>query len=167
MTVSLTFQETAWFLPICLPVCLWVIHSDLRDMRIPNAAVLILLMAFLCIGPFLLALDLYGLRLLQGALVLLAGFVVTSLGLVGAGDSKFAAAMALYVAAADALVVLMVFSGIVILSFAAHRTARAIPAIRRATPAWTSWEQTSTFPMGIALAPTLIIYLAFGLSAPV
>ena len=43
-------------------------------------------------------------------------------------------------------------------AFASHRIMRAIPAFRRATPDWASWTHAD-FPMGLALAGTLIFYL--------
>ena len=44
-------------------------------------------------------------------------------------------------------------------AFAAHRLARLIPPLRRATTEWASWTHKD-FPMGLALAGTLIFYLS-------
>lgn len=165
MTLSLTFTEALWFLPFALPICLWVALSDLREMRIPNVAVLTLAGVFCVLGFFLLPLDAYGWRLLQLAGVLVIGFVVASLGMVGAGDAKFAAAMAPFIAPGDALFFLMLFAIVLVASWLTHRGAGRVPAIRRATDGWTSWDQGKLFPMGVALAGALAIYLALGLSA--
>ncbi len=35
-------------------------------------------------------------------------------------------------------------------------------SIRKATATWASWEAGKLFPMGVALAGTLILYLALG-----
>lgn len=164
-SLALTPTEALWFLPFALPICIWVAISDLRDMRIPNIAVLALVALFLGAGLMVLPLDAYGMRLLQLVVVLIAGFIITSLGMAGAGDSKFAAAMAPFVAPGDYLFLLLLFSTVLIASWITHRSAGRVPAVRRATAGWASWDQGKLFPMGIALAGTLVIYLALGFSA--
>lgn len=165
MTLTLTSLEAMWFLPLALPICIWVALSDLRQMRIPNVAVLALTGVFLVTGLFALPMDAYLWRLAALGIVLLAGFVITSLGLVGAGDSKFAAAMAPFVAPGDYLFFLALFSLVLIGSWITHRSAGRVPAVRRVTSHWSSWEQGKLFPMGVALAGALVIYLMMGLSA--
>jgi len=171
MTLSLTVTEALWFLPLALPICVWVAISDLRSMRIPNVAVLAMTAVFVVIGLVLVfglgvwTLETYLWRLAALGIVLLAGFIVTSLGMVGAGDAKFAAAMAPFVAPGDVLFFLMLFALVLIASWITHRTAGRVPALRRATADWASWDQGKLFPMGVALAGTLVIYLALGLSA--
>ena len=147
------------FLPLVLPICVWVAWSDMARMKIPNRAVLTLLAVFLFAGAFALPSQAYMYGLALGGAWLIAGFVASSLGLVGAGDAKFAAAMAPFVAAGDGLPFLMLFSAVLIASFALQRSARAMPAARRLAPTWESWER-SEFPAGIALASSLAIYLA-------
>lgn len=165
MALSLTFTEALWFLPFVLPICIWVALSDLRAMRIPNLAVLALTGVFLTVGLIVLPVDAYLWRLASLGIVLVAGFIITSLGLVGAGDAKFAAAMAPFIAPGDALFFLMLFSLVLIGSWLTHRTAGRVPALRRATSDWASWDQGKLFPMGVALAGALAIYLALGLGA--
>ena len=161
--MSLTFQQAAWFLPFVLPICIYVSWSDLKDMRIPNMAVLALTAVFVVIGLFILPLETFGIRLLQLLGVLAIGFVATSLGLIGAGDAKFAAAMAPFIAGGDGLFFLMLFAIVLIVSWLTHRAFGAVPAIRRATPEWVSWDRGKLFPMGVALAGALVVYLALGL----
>lgn len=161
--MNITFQEAAWFLPFVLPICLYVSWTDLRDMRITNYSVLALFAVFAVGGLFLLPLEVYGWRMLALALVLVAGFVITSLGMVGAGDAKFAAAMAPFVAQGDGLFFVTLFAMVLIGSWITHRSAGRIPAVRRATPDWVSWERGKLFPMGVALSGALVIYLVMGL----
>jgi prepilin peptidase CpaA len=171
MTLALSPTEALWFLPFVLPICLWVAWSDLRAMRIPNIAVLALAGVFLVIGLVLVlgvgvwSFETYLWRLAALGLVLVIGFVIASLGLVGAGDAKFAAAMAPFVAAGDGMFFLLLFALVLIGSWIAHRLAGRVPAVRRATAGWTSWDQGKLFPMGVALAGALAIYLALGVSA--
>ncbi|MDG4648237.1 prepilin peptidase [Roseibacterium sp. SDUM158017] len=164
MTLSLSYTEALWFLPLALPICVWVALTDLRSMRIPNVAVLALFAVFLGAGLIVMPLGELGFRLLQLVVVLIAGFIITSLGLAGAGDSKFAAAMAPFVAPGDYLFFIMLFSLVLIASWITHRGAGRVPAVRRATADWASWEAGKLFPMGVALAGALVIYLALGLS---
>ena len=163
--LSLGAAEALWFLPFALPICVWVALSDLREMRIPNVAVLALLGVFVVLGLVVLPLDAYLMRLAQFAIVLVAGFVITSIGMAGAGDSKFAAAMAPFVAPGDYLFFLLLFSLVLVASWLTHRGAGRVPAVRRATAGWASWDQGKLFPMGVALAGALAIYLALGFSA--
>lgn len=141
-----------------LPVAIWVAWSDMKFMRIPNMAVLALTLGFLLVGPIALPLGEWGWRWTHLAVILGAGFVATAAGTMGAGDAKFAAAMAPYVALADLRVFLALFAATMLAAFAAHRLMRSTPAFRRATPDWASWTHAK-FPMGLALAGSLVLYL--------
>lgn len=165
MTLALTTLEALWFLPLMLPIGIWVALSDLRDMRIPNVAVLATVGVFVVAGLFALPLEAYAWRFAGLAVILVVGFAVTALGLVGAGDSKFAAAMALFIAPGDYLFFLALFSLVVLASYATFRGAARVPAVRRATPHWVSWQRDKQFPMGVALSGALLIYLAMGFNS--
>lgn len=152
-----------WFLPFVAPIAIWVAWSDMKFMRIPNKAVLALTAVFLVVGLGLVALSvlpfkawLWGWALL--AIVLAAGFLANALHLIGAGDAKFAAAMAPFFVGADIRFVLALFAACLLAAFVSHRGARQIPAFRAATADWESWVRRD-FPMGLALAGTLIFYL--------
>ena len=151
-----------WFLVFALPVAFWVAWSDMARMKIPNAAVLALVAVFAVVGPFVLPLGDWGWRWLHLAIVLIVGFLANMAGLLGAGDAKFMAAAAPFVAASDALALMVVFAAILLGAFAAHRLVRAIPPLRGLAPHWQSWTHQK-FPMGLALGPALAIYL--GLAA--
>ena len=55
--------------------------------------------------------------------------------------------------------VLLLIATTTLITFALHRIARAIPAVRRATPDWESWKRAD-FPFGLVLATTLWGYYA-------
>lgn len=148
-----------WALPFATLICLWVAWSDLARMKIPNKAVLALLVVFAIVGVATLPLADYGWRFSHFAVVLAVGFLMTVTGVVGAGDAKFAAAMAPFVAVADITVVAAFFALTTIVAFILHRVARITP-LRKLAPNWESWERTRDFPMGLPLAATLILYLA-------
>lgn len=161
MPMHITAYSALWFLPFALPICFWVAWSDLRSMRIPNNAVMALTGIFLVIGLIALPFSDYPWRLLHLVIVLLLGIVVNAAGLVGAGDAKFAAAAAPFVAVGDISVLCLIFAANLLAAFTTHRIAKHTP-LRQLAPEWESWSRGRKFPMGFALGGTLAIYLALG-----
>lgn len=162
MTLSGPASAALWFLVPVLPICLYVCFTDLREMRIKNHAVIALGAVFVVMGPFLFPLDDYGWRLLQLVVVLAIGFVLNLGGAMGAGDAKFLAAAAPYIALPDLRLVTAILAASLLGAFATHRLAKH-SGLRRIAPDWESWSSGKRFPMGLALGVTLAIYL--GLSA--
>ena len=108
-------------------------------------------------GPFVLPFATYAWGWALCAIVLAIGFVLNAAGAFGAGDAKFAAAMAPYFVLSDLRFALGLFAACLLGAFAAHRLARATP-VRAAAPDWASWSNPR-FPMGLALSGMLIFYL--------
>jgi len=155
-------QATAlWFLPLTAPIAVWVAWNDMKFMKIPNKAVLALLIVFAVIGLVALPFPEYLYRYLHFVVVLAVGFVANMLRLVGAGDVKFLAAMAPLIDRGDVTNSLTIFAAVLLAAFATHRIFRAMPVMRRTFPDWKSWEHAK-FPMGFALGGTLILYLVAG-----
>ena len=146
------------FLLAAVPIGIWVAWSDMKSMKIPNKAVMALAIAFVVLGLILLPFKAYLWALALGGLVLVIGFIGNAAGLFGAGDAKFAAAMAPFFIGADLRFVLGLYAACLLGAFASHRIAGRIPAFRAATPDWASWTHKD-FPMGLALSGTLIFYL--------
>lgn len=163
--ISITAAEAAWLLPLTIPICIWVAWSDMKFMLIKNQAVLALMGAFAVTGLLAFPPEVYAWRWSHFLLVLLAGFLANAAGLIGAGDAKFAAAMAPYVAPGDVTGVFMIFASVLLAAFVTHRLFRRLPPVRRMTPDWTSWDKQGDFPMGLALSGTLLIYLSLPLLA--
>ena len=157
--------EAPVFLIATLPVAIWVAWSDMASMTIPNTAVIALVAVFAVAGMLVLPLHEYLWRYGHLVLVLAIGFVLNLTGAIGAGDAKFAAAMAPFIPSAEAAPFMVFFAAVLLSAFATHRLFRAIPAIRRGFPGWESWTRRD-FPMGFALSGALIGYLglttAFG-----
>ena len=151
------------FLPFAVAIGVWVSWSDMKFMKIPNTAVLALFAVFVVTGLFALPIVEYLLRYAHVAVILAVGFAANMLRLMGAGDAKFLAAMAPFVDRGDAALVMPIFATVLLAAFATHRIFRALPPIRRAYPDWESWTNRK-FPMGLALAGALILYLALGLA---
>ncbi|WP_101067445.1 prepilin peptidase [Roseovarius salinarum] len=161
MALQITGTEALWFLPFVLPICFWVAWSDLSRMRIPNKAVLALVGVFVAVGLLAIPLSDYPWRLLHLAVVLAAGIIANAAGLMGAGDAKFAAAAAPFIALGDVVLLCIIFTASLLAAFATHRLAKHT-ALRRLAPDWESWSRGRDFPMGLALAGTLAIYLGLG-----
>jgi prepilin peptidase CpaA len=137
----------------------------MRAMKIPNQAVLALWVVWIVPGLLLVAFQqlpfhawLWGVAL--AVIVLVAGFVANAAGVMGAGDAKFASAMAPFFVGADLRLVLGLAAACLLGAFAAHRLARAVPPLRRVAPDWESWTHDD-FPMGLALSGMLLIALFF------
>ncbi len=150
-------------LPFALAIGIWVSWSDMKFMKIPNKSVIALLLVWLLIAPFtillagLAAMDwLWGWAL--AAMMLAIGFVCNALRLVGAGDAKFAAAMAPFFVGADLRMVFALFAACLLGAFTAHRGVKLIGPFRTATADWESWTHKD-FPMGLALSGTLVFHL--------
>jgi len=173
----LTAQAAWWFLPFVLPICFYVAFTDLREMRITNQAVMALFIVFVVVGlfalpwtdpwisghlgPFPVALPAYVWQLLQLVVVLLLGMVLNMIGAVGAGDAKFAAAAAPFVAAGDLRLLLALFAANLLAAWSTHKIAKFTP-LRALAPGWQSWTMGLEFPMGLSLGGTLGLYLILG-----
>ncbi|WP_395543462.1 hypothetical protein [Neotabrizicola sp. sgz301269] len=146
------------FLPFVIPICIWVAWSDMKFMKIPNKAVLAMAALWPLLGWIALPLNLWlwGFALL--AIVLVAGFLANIIGLFGAGDAKFAAAMAPIFVGGDIRLIGALYATCSLAAFAAHRAMKHMPAFRAATPDWKSWT-SKKFPMGLALAGMVLFYL--------
>lgn len=159
--MAISSLSALWFLPFVLPICFYVAFTDMREMRITNQAVIVLALVFVVIGPFVMPFGEYGGRLLQLVGVLVVGIVLNAAGAVGAGDAKFAAAAAPYIAVGDLRLLFIIFAANLLAAFATHRLAKYTP-LRRIAPGWESWDKGWDFPMGLSLGGTLGIYLIMG-----
>ncbi|QBF32961.1 prepilin peptidase [Thalassococcus sp. S3] len=159
--MTIPSAQALFFLPFVLPICFYVAFTDLREMRITNQAVLVLGALFLVLGLFVMPFADYGWRLAQLAIVLVIGIVLNAGGAVGAGDAKFAAAAAPYIAAGDFRLIIVIFAANLLAAVATHRLAKYTP-LRRIAPHWKSWDRGWKFPMGLSLGGTLAIYLILG-----
>jgi len=153
-----TAHAAFWLLIFATPISLFVAWSDVREMRIPNLAVLALLAVYAVVGAATMPVEVWAWSWMNFAVILVFGILLNMTGGFGAGDAKFLAAMAPFVALGDLRLFLVLLSAAVIAAFVAHRLLRMVPAVRRATPNWASWQR-SDFPFGLALGPALIFYL--------
>ncbi len=127
-------------------------------MLIYNKTVLLLIAVFFCIAPFVLPWHVIAWQALYALIALVIVFFLTSFGILGAGDSKFIAAAALYIMPSDWPMVALLLAATTIAAVIIHRGARALGAAKL-TPEWESWARAKDFPFGLALGPTLSFYL--------
>ncbi|MEX0310221.1 MAG: prepilin peptidase [Tateyamaria sp.] len=161
--MALPASVALWFLPLLVPLCLYVAYTDLAEMRITNPTVVTIAAVFAVMGPFLYPWDIYLWQLTHLGIVLVAGIVLNAAGAMGAGDAKFLAAASPYVAVGDIRLLMALFAAVLLAAYAVHRLAKHT-RLRALAPNWTSWNQEGRrFPMGFALGPTLALYL--GLAA--
>lgn len=151
-----------WLLPFAAPICLYVAWTDLAQMKIRNHAVLALVAVYAVVGLFVLPPGDWAWRWTHLAVVLVIGFALNMGGLLGAGDAKFAAAAAPFVALGDARLVIVLVAAMLFAALVVHRLVRATPPLRNLAPSWQSWQEDERFPMGLALGPALAAYLALG-----
>ena len=133
----------------------------MATMKIPNKAVLSLMVVFLVIGLIALPFWEYLWRWSHFAVVLAIGFVMASLGAMGAGDAKYMAAMAPFIDLDDLPTFMFLLAATIMGAIILHRLARA-SFIRKRFDSWESWTHKG-FPMGFALAPALMFYLMIAL----
>ena len=159
--MAITATSAMWFLPFVLPICLYVAFTDMKKMRITNQAVVALVVVFLAVGLIALPFDAYLWRLAHLVIVLVIAMVLNAVGAMGAGDSKFIAASAPFVALGDMQLVLALLMVCVLAAVITHKLAKFTP-LRRLAPTWDSWSSGKKFPMGFALGTTLSLYLILG-----
>ncbi|WP_336096370.1 hypothetical protein [Roseovarius sp. CH_XMU1461] len=159
--MEITQTAATWFFPFALPICLWVAYTDLKLMKILNLAVLALIAVFVIIGPLALPFDAYLWRYAHFLVILALGVGLNAAGLVGAGDAKFAAAAAPFVALGDIRLLLVILAFTLVAGLAAHRLGKHT-RLRNLAPHWESWHREGKYPMGLSLGGALAIYLGLG-----
>lgn len=161
--VHISVTQSIAFLIFAAPLCLYVAWNDLRAMKIPTWSTDALAIVFVVVGIFVMPFSDYLWRYAHFGVVLVVAILLNAIGAMGAGDSKFLASAAPFVALPDLGIVFYLLGGGMVAGLLIHRTARAIPMIRNLVPNWASWSQGKRFPMGFAMGPVLIIYLALPL----
>ena len=155
--MGLTAEAAYWFLPAVIPICIFVAWSDMKRMKIPNIATDGLIICYAILGLIALPFVDYLWHWAHFVIMLLVGFILYALRVMGAGDSKFIAAAAPYFAVDDLFFILPLFASCLLAGLVTHRIAKYTP-IRRAVPDWESWED-KRFPKGFPLSMTLVFYL--------
>lgn len=161
--VSVTVTQSIAFLIFVAPLCIYVAWNDLRAMKIPTWSTDALAVVFVVVGIFVMPFSEYAWRYSHFVVVLIVAMGLNAIGAMGAGDSKFLASAAPFVALDDVGFVFMLLGAGMFFGYFVHRAAKAIPPVRNLVPDWESWHQGKRFPLGFPLGAVLIIYLAMPL----
>lgn len=159
--MQVSAYAAAWFLPFVVPLCLYVVYTDISVMKITNRTNLALAAVFAVVGVFVMPFDLYLWGFAGLIIMLVVGMLLNAMGVMGAGDSKFLAAAAPFVAVGDLGLLMWLFLAVLLAAYATHRLVKRSP-LRAWAPDWVSWHSDNKFPMGMALGPALILYLSLG-----
>lgn len=162
--LAITQMQALVFGLLTFPVTLWVIWTDLVSMKIKNEAVLAMLAIFVVAGLLLLPLGDYAWRYLHFAVALVICFVLSATIGMGAGDAKYIAAVAPFVALSDVSSIAVLYAIWSVILLIGMFIARRSGAVRRPKPDWIWFaeDRKGYVPFGLALAPTVTSYFALG-----
>lgn len=155
------FSDPALLLAVALmvPLMLAITVIDVKQLRIPNWAVLAVFGAFLATGSWGLPLETFLWRLAYAAIVLAAGFALYSVaaGIVGAGDLKLLAALAPFLSGANLGSFLLIYIAASVIGLVLFLIARML--IGRRKVGWKALEQGLYFPAGVLLGVSMAVSL--------
>ena len=158
--MGMTAATALWFLPVVIPIAIYIAWNDMRSMKITNASVLALIIAYTVVGPFALGLELYAWQWLHLPVTLVVCMALWALRVMGGGDAKIIAAMSLFFMVADLLLITQIFAASLLGALAVHSLFR-FTALKNIAPDWKSWTAGRYFPKGLPLSMTLLFYLLF------
>ena len=163
------WTTAAWFLPFVIPITVWVAWSDLATMKIPNKAVLALMVVFVVVGLVAVPFNEYLWRYAHFGVVIVIGFVLSAAGLMGAGDAKFGAAMAPFIPLADLGLFFFILAAATGAALILHLIIR-YTSLKNLFPTWESLKpeedrslRKKHIPYGFGLAPALMFYFLLAL----
>ena len=155
-----TTQADLWFFIALFPIMMIVAYNDLKYMKIRNWSVIAMIGIFVVVGLLVLPLEQFAWRWAGLVVALIAGFLLSTISMMGAGDAKFMATAALFVAPEHALRVVIMLALLGPVALILHRLVGSMFA-REAFPEWESWQRRREFPWGLPLTATLLIYLGY------
>lgn len=144
----------------------------MRFMKITNQSLLVLLIAFVAIGPFAFGFPDYFWQLLHFPVVLVVCMALWSLRIMGGGDAKMIAVMAPFFVMEDIDLILRLAAACALGAVTVHSIFR-FTALHKLAPHWESWTAGKGnlrglipgldigFPKGFSFSMTLLFYLIF------
>ena len=147
---------------LMIPLFLAVMLFDLRQMRIPNALVLLVLVIAAVSLPLSVSLTEFGWRLLAAGIVLILGVSLFALRLMGGGDVKFLGALTLMIPTDQLAIFALLLSAAIFAGVAALYLARR--AVSGSATRWRSLEDHSRYPLGLSIG---LAGIGFALVAPI
>lgn len=154
----MTANAAFWFLPAVIPLALFISWNDMRDMKITNKTVAVMLVVYAVLGPFAFGWEMYLWQWLHFPVALVVCMSLWALRVMGGGDAKLIAAMAPFFVMSDLDVILRVFAASLLGALFVHTLFRLTP-LKRPVAEWKSWNAGRYFPKGFPLSMTLVLYL--------
>lgn len=130
----------------------------MRDMKITNNTVIMVIVAYAVLGPFAFGWQMYLWQWLHFPIALVVCMALWALRLMGGGDAKLIAAIAPFFVMADIEVILRIFAASLIAALIVHSLFRLTP-LKNPVSEWKSWNAGAYFPKGFPLSMTLLLYL--------
>lgn len=132
-----------------------VSYSDLKTMTIPNWMSVGSLVLFAGMVLLFMGVDALMYRAIGALVVFVVCFLLFWAGQLGGGDAKIAPAFALLIAPVDASFTLLMLAVLGVLGLAVLTLLRRT---RMAQGDWKIWSETRSFPYGVTLSMTLVLY---------
>lgn len=154
----MTAQAAYWFLPAIIPLAVFISWNDMRDMKITNKTVAVMLAVYAVLGPFAFGWEMYLWQWLHFPIALVVCMALWALRVMGGGDAKLIAAMAPFFVMADLDLILRIFAASLLGALLVHTLFRLTP-LKRPVQHWKSWNAGKYFPKGFPLSMTLLLYL--------
>lgn len=143
-----------------LPIALWAVISDLKQLKIRNNTVLAMAGIWLALGWLAVptwSAYAWGIGFLVIG-VLLAFLANAFLNFPG-GDGKYAAAITPFFVGADPVRVAIIVICCMIAAPLLLQVVRALPPVKRATIGWEGFRHWRIVPFGLALSMMVVYYL--------
>lgn len=146
-----------------LPLMVVVAITDLKSLKIRNWQVLAVLAIFVITGLWGLPFETFLWRILIGVIVLVVGFGLFAVGVIGGGDAKMAAALIPFVAPVDIGTFLLIYAIVTLILLMVLKLVMHMN--RHQATGWLSVDQMEmparerVFPMGLIFGVTIVIYL--------
>ena len=156
--MGITAEAAYWFLPAIIPIALFISWNDMRNMKITNKSVIVVMIAYGLLGPFAFGWEMYFMQWLHFPIALVVCMALWALRFMGGGDAKLIADIAPFFVMADIEFILRIFAASLIAALVVHTLFRLTP-LKRPVAEWKSWNAGWYFPKGFPLSMTLLLYL--------
>jgi len=143
----MTAQAAYWFLPVVLPLAIFISWNDMRDMKITNKTVIAVLACYAVLGPFAFGLEMYLWQWLHFPIVLVVCMALWALRAMGGGDAKLIAAMSPYFVTTDLDLIMPIFAASLLGALVVHTVFRLTP-LTPPVPHWQCWDAGRSSPTG-------------------
>lgn len=147
-----------------VPLLAYIMWSDMKAMRIPNIAVLLIFLVFLATGSWGLPLETFLWRIGHTVIAFGVGWGIFQIsgGKIGGGDLKLLIALVPFVPGSAVGIVLLMWAVITLVSLGGFFLARRLIGERET--GYIALSQKAYFPAGVPIGLTMILFLGLSLA---